>query len=141
MILIKGRKVAFEMTSGKTIRARPNYAIIHDPEGQSLPYCNVLIGPYQKTKTPVELTSEAKKYFGSGYPGTAAFVDFPRGPWKSLGAVRTIYYERTHGSQNEGRYFHPFDEKQTVTLSRCGSFYRLELPKGCVVNWRGFVYP
>jgi hypothetical protein len=150
-ILIKGQKVTFQMADGRNIVAPARAGMMHDPEGQAIPYCQILVGPYQKTNKPVELTSEARNYFGSDYPGRAGSVDFPAGPWKPLGEVRQILYQRTPGSRHEGNYFHPFKKKSSwgmsfkqaeyPTLSKCGSFYRLELPSGCTVNWRGFVNP
>jgi hypothetical protein len=139
MILIKGKQVKMEMANGKIVRAPASYGIIHDPDGSQLPKCFVFIGPYKTSKKPVEMTGDAKSYFGSDYKPTSAVVDVPRGPWKSMGDVVQIFYKRP--GKYAGKYFHLFDKRTTVLLSKCRNHFRLELPGGCIVNWRGFVYP
>ena len=140
MILIKGRAVAFEMADGREIVCPRSYGMIHDPEGRDLPRCAVFVGPYTRTKKRVDLTDSAADYFGSGYDACQAEIDVPSGPWKSQGEIAQIYYVRT-GISHAGSYHHRFAESATVRLSRCRSFYRVDLPRGCVVNWRGFVDP
>jgi hypothetical protein len=139
MILIKGKEVRCEMSDGSIFHPPARYGLIHDPDGKQLPKCYVFIGPYKTSKKPVEMTSDAKSYFGSDYKPTGAVVDVPDGDWHPMGDVVQIFYKRE--GKYKGKYFHLFAKRTTVVLSRCKSHFRLELPSGCIVNWRGFVYP
>jgi len=147
-ILIKGDHVRFEMTDGSMVTLPEAHGIIHDPEGYQLPYCDVYFGPFETTRQRVELTKKAKAYFGRGYEGNRAIVDVPiEGPWEPIGESIQIFYKRR--GKDTRKFYHP--KKQPVRLSRCtarvaregasGTFYRLELPNGCVLDDRGFVWP
>jgi hypothetical protein len=46
-----------------------------------------------------------------------------------------------HDFKGESSWVWIIKKKTPVTLYRLGRFYRLELPSGCKVNWRGFVTP
>jgi hypothetical protein len=167
MIKIKGKDLRFELggtkpnpehdekhkdqrlfSDSKILKLPPTHGIIHDPEGTSLPRCLVFFGPYKTTQTRVSLDRTARKYFGSSYPAVAASVDIDvHGNWVPLsGPVVQIWYlRRGHvgvKGPHQGRFFHPFKSvSPPLTLSRCGRYYCLELPDGCIVNDRGFVFP
>jgi len=139
MILIKGKDVKCEMADGSVFHAPVSYGIIHDPEGKQLSKCVAYLGPYRTNKKPIEMTSDAKQYFGSDYDARSAVVNIPDGEWKPMGTVTQIFYKRP--GKYEGKYFHLFNKNTKVLLSRCKNHFRLEMPNGCIVNWRGFVYP
>jgi hypothetical protein len=154
MIVVKGSNVKFELTrpagapsatknphkiAGKVISLPAAYGIIHDPEGEHFDRCECFFGPYKSTQRKVEMTSKAKAYMGPSYPARFAVVDVPRGPWNSVGEVAQIFYRRP--GRYSGKYFHPFKDGYAPTLSKCGRFYRLSLPGGCIVDDRGFVFP
>jgi hypothetical protein len=141
-VLVKGYKVIFKMKDGSRITARSSYGIIHDPEGQVYDRCTVYVGPVVHTKRrPNAVTSKAKRYYGSKYQPHVVQVEVPtHGPWKPCGEVVEILYERTKGSQYEGKYFHIF-KRFSPKLLKCKSYYRLELQGGCIVDDRGFVFP
>lgn len=146
-LVIKGDHVSFELDNGRIVRLPSSYGIVHDTRGTSLPRCNIYFGPFRKTDIPVYTPpSDARAYFGKRYVPRKAEVDVPTGAWNSLGNVVQIFYRRTPGSEHGGKYFHPFYKrayfnKQPLVLSRLKSFYRIELPSGCIVNYRGFVFP
>jgi len=140
-IVIKGSRVVFILSDGRKVRLPPSYGIIHDPEGTSFSKCEVFFGPYRKTRRVAESPSrKARQYFGPKYTPKEAIVDVPKGPWKSVGEVVEILYERTKGSQYAGKYFHPF-KSFAPELSKSGRHYRLALRNGCIVDDRGFVFP
>ncbi len=140
-IIIKGSKVVFILSSGRRVRLPPSYGIIHDPDGKSLPRCEVFFGPYRKTKRVANDPSrKARQYFGTNYVPREATVAVPDGPWQPVGEVDEILYERTKGSKYAAKYFHPF-KKFSPELSRSGRYYRLALKNGCIVDDRGFVFP
>lgn len=146
MILIKGHSVSFEMADGQWIKVPKTHGIIHDPDGHQLPKCVVYVGPYTTNKNRFgkgqerHLTKDAEQYFGPDYVGTGAWVDVPVGPWSPKGESVQIRYYRT-GTKYRGKYFHMFETRTTTVIASCKRFYRIELPGGCIVNWRGFVYP
>lgn len=140
MILIKGRRVQLEMADGRWIVPPARHGIIHDPDGVQLPKCSVFVGPYTTTRTPAPMTRDAEAYFGSDYQAVSAVVDVPKGPWALVGEAVQIRYDRP-GTKYRGKYFHFFEKRTTVQIFRCRRHLRVELQHGCIVNWRGFVYP
>ena len=136
MWLIKGRRISFEMDDGTTLELPVSHGMMHNPNKQSR--CRVYFGPFERSGESITKVDRfTTNYFGSDYKARAGYIDFPEGKWTHVGAVARIYYERP--GEFSDYYQHPF--KEPVPLSRNGSFYRLELPKGCVVNDRGFVSP
>jgi hypothetical protein len=140
-ILVKGTKVVFLMKDGSKIRPKASFGMIHDTEGEVFDKCTVFVGPYKKTRrTPKTIPSKATRYFGDQYQTHECIVNVPSGPWKPLGEVVQILYERTKGSKYAAKYFHIFKTK-SPRLSKCGAYYRLNLQDGCIVDDRGFVFP
>ena len=140
MILIKGKNVSFEMADGRWLHLPKGYGIIHDPDGSHLERCSVYVGPYKVFSQRAKLTKEAEAYFGPDYQGMTAEVDVPLGPWSPIGEATQIRYYRP-GTKYRGKYFHFFEGKTPVRISKCKKHFQIELPGGCIVNWRGFVYP
>ena len=143
-VLIKGYGVKFERTAGKAIVLPYRYGIIHDPEGTILPPCNVYFGPYTISKRVVEAPSRAaREYFGRDYKLRYITVAIPSGTWKPVGEVAVLHYVRTEGSAHGGPYFHPIKQplNPSAPLTKNGRFYKIAMPDGCVINWRGFVFP
>ena len=140
-IVVKGSKVIFLMKDGSKIRPKSSAGIIHDTDGEVFDRCVVFVGPYKKTrKKPASVPSKATRYFGSQYQPHECIVNIPSGPWKYLGEVVQILYERTKGSKYAAKYFHVF-KSRSPRLSKSGSYYRLNLQDGCIVDDRGFVFP
>lgn len=155
MIIVKGEAVAFEMqrpagapearddpqnTYGRILKLPRNYGIIHDPDGEEIPRCECLIGPYTRTRQRANLTRLAKHYFGKNYPAVIVSVDRPqKSKWQMIGEVAQIFYERR--GKYAAKYFHPFKTGYGPTLLKQGRFYRLALARGCIVDDRGFVFP
>lgn len=141
-VLIKGSKVVFIMKDDSKIRPSSSSGIIHDPDGQAFDRCTVYVGPVTYTRRrPQSVPSKATRYHGRNYKHRIVEVQVPvDGPWKPLGEVVEILYERTRGSQYAGRYFHKFKQR-SPRLFKCKSYYRLDLQGGCIVDDRGFVFP
>lgn len=139
MIIIKGHDIHIQKEDGKWLNPPKSYGMIHDPTGTQLDKCYCYIGPYKKSNKHIDLNSDAKQYFGPSYTGIQVVVDIPKGPWVPVtNAVQILYRRR---GKYEGKYFHFFNKKTTVLVTRCKKHLRLEFPNGCIVNWRGFVYP
>lgn len=141
MILIKGSHVQFETKDGRRIKVPTRNGLIHDTEGTTYSKCKIYVGPYTKTRELIEPPKDAKDYFGKSYAVRRGTVNVPTNGWKLIDEIRQVFYLRTSGSRYQGKYFHLFDKRQVVLLSKSGKFYCLELPDRCIVNWRGFVFP
>jgi hypothetical protein len=139
VILIKGDAVAFETDEGKIVRLPRRYGIIHDPSGKQLPRCETYFGPYRTVGGHIEMTREAKHYFGRSYRPRKVVVDRPKGPWNPVANVVKIFYVRK-GAIAPGGFHHSF-RGAPLELAKSGKFYRLSLGNGCIVDDRGFVFP
>ncbi len=152
-LMIRGDVVSFEMKNGDVVELPGDWGIIHDPLGECIPRCELMLAPYRvvrrnASKLPQELADAASDYFGDKTPLYQADIDLPAGPWDRVGRVVRIYYDR-YGDL-EGPYQHPF--KQPVLLSRQKRAqvfpgghkvraYKLSLPNECVIDEHGFVWP
>jgi hypothetical protein len=138
------------MVDGYQYESPAGYGIIHDPDGESLPKCDVFIGPFKKSRRPAEMTRAAKAYFGSKYPGLQGSVNVPiDGPWTPIGETNQIWYRRGVDGRPalaKAPYYHPFYKRgrkaKALILHRGPrGFLWLSLPSGCILNERGFVWP
>lgn len=151
--IVKGRSCRFEMKEGRDVTCAG--AMMHDPTGKAWPPRSVLCGPIKRrlrTANDDELAGAGRHYFGGSYTAKVVEIDAPsRGMagWRYIGEVERIYYTRT-GRKNPGRYQHEFNRrgltqlvmgKKKVRLYRKGRFVRLELPRGAILDTRGFVHP
>ena len=144
-ILVKGGEVDLILVddeenylSGNTIVLPAGYGMCHDESGRNLPKCSLFFGPIQTTAERVsKLPKNAAQYFGGDYEGLKARIDVPSGKWNSVGRVKEILYYRP--GRYEGDWRHEFEVP--VALFRQGRWYRMQLPRGCVVTWRGIEKP
>lgn len=137
-ILVKGRDVRLVMTDGRVLRSPRSYGMIHDPSGTILSSSMVYIGPFRRSARDVDLDANGQEYFGSDYDARAASLTIPVGPWKDLGEVHQIIYDRDRGEYAANRpYEHVFS--RSPEASQAGAWRRLELPLGSRLNWRGFL--
>jgi hypothetical protein len=136
MWLIKGREISFEMDDGQKIALPKRYGMIHNPKQSTK--CVVYFGPYERAGESVtQMPRIASLYFGSDYDARGGYIDLPEGKWDRVGNVNVIFYDRP--GEHSDYYRHEF--KEPVPLSRNGEYWRITLPKGSVVNDRGFVSP
>lgn len=151
-LIQKGRNVEFLMKDGGSYRAKGS--MMHDPSGRFWPRSSVLCGSISASARKAlkeEITGEAEHYLAR--PPRMAQVNTPSRSlqgWEYLGEVVEIRYTRT-GNRKPGRYFHEFSKgtalatlvkgKGRVRLYRSGRWYRLELPRGAILDTRGFVWP
>ena len=140
-IKVKANAVMLEDMNGKLIRLPRSYGMLHDPEGTDFARCDVYFGPYKMTRAKAPMDSSAKWYFGRTYEAKGVRIDGLRldGPWKHVAGVRKIFYYR-RGVRAPGGFHHAF-HRSPLELSKCGKFYKLTLPGGCIVDDRGFVWP
>jgi hypothetical protein len=155
--IVKGRSCRFEMKEGPDVTCAG--AMMHDPTGKAWPSKSVLCGPIKQRlgrASDEELAGAGKHYFGGSYPARVVVIqtpnahDRPLTGWKYLGEVERIYYTRVGRKNGNVRFVHEFNRKgltqlvmgkKKVRLYRKGRFVRLELPRGAILDTRGFVHP
>lgn len=131
-----GRIIPYIMSVPQT------YGLLHDPDGEALTKCEVYVGPYQTISSRAQMSETAKRYFGTSDRRQPIRVTIPAGPWRFEGDAVQIFYQRPAGRRRAifmGRYFHPFN--RIIRVYRCGQFAFLDMPRGCIINERGFVSP
>ena len=144
MIIVKGDEVSFvRADSARAIRLPATYKMVHDPDGESLPKCEVYFGPVTMTRAKAKMTSAASQYLGRKYEGRLARLNPPSGGWKPAAQVSMIHYRRWGHRGVDGpreMFKHPF-KGSPLTLERSGRFYRIALGRICFLDDRGFVFP
>jgi hypothetical protein len=144
---------------GKKRLLCPRGAMIHDPSGKHWPKCSLLIAPMgrggRKAK-PEEYEGAPKHYLGRTYQAKIVELEFPSasGDWETIGKIDRIDYVRG-GTKAPGGFTHKMNAprgvykvthflkggRADVTLRKSGSYYRLDFPRGCILDDRGIVYP
>lgn len=153
-----GRDVAFVMRASKReIEAkRKRDGMLYDASGKDWPKNSLLITRFDQGDEEVD---EGKDYFGRKTPVFAGGLDLSSewrelDGWRELGEVKDIFYHRV--GKYEGPFVHEFNKprgiwrllwpftkaagKPAILYSRKNAF-RLELPKGALVDNRGLVVP
>jgi hypothetical protein len=144
MLIAKGYKVTVVLESGRHVTAPAAYALLHDPAGRDWPRCSALVAPFRKGGGEIR-NREAESYFGSRpREGSVSVPPRALSVWRRVGAAVQILYSRRRPGNlpaaHKADYEHPFKEGK-ATLYRRGRELRIELGRGCVWNWRGFVTP
>lgn len=129
------------MDGGGTIRPR-GAALMHDPTGRHWPKTSCLIASFNRTGKPLSKpTDEATAWATDPSFVKMGAVDTPSRTldgWKFLGRVERIDYTRK--GAHADMYTHEFKSPHP-RLYRKGNVLRLELGRGAVFSWRGFVTP
>lgn len=154
-LLCMGREVAF-VVGRKEISAPKRAGMLYDASGTHWPSCSLLIAPFEQGTEEVDAGHD---YFGRKATVFEGHVKLPRRrleEWNELGEVKEIFYDRA-GTKHPGFFRHEFHKprgiyklvflikgkaaKQPAVLYKLGDCFRLELPKGCIVDDRGIVLP
>lgn len=154
-LLVRGDVVSVVLDDGRTVEFPETWGLAHDPSGNCIDKCEVLVTPYTITnkssvRLPQDIYDAALDYWGEGYEMKSGIVELPRGPWDRVGRIVRVYYDRY--GELASPYQHPFkDIAETVVLYRqrrpqrygrsSHKSYRISLPDGCVINAHGFVWP
>lgn len=157
-LLCRGTRVSLKLEDGSSLSFEG--AAMHDATGRAWPKCSVLIGPFPREgarqATEEEMKGAPRQYLGRTYRGKVSqpFDLPPRGlaAWTKVAVVThaTIFYTRG-GTKYPGRYRHTMNKGRWIidlvkgegraTLWRHGRYHRIDLPKGCMLDDRGFVWP
>lgn len=151
MLVAKGFAVTITLENGRKVRGPAGGELLHDESGDDWPACSGLIVNFTKTgKKLPEDDAISQKYFGlSGYTIRQGKVRLPPRDlreWHRVGPASRIDYSRR--GEHSDRYTHPFEsggfwlwKTDLPIVFRRGKSLRIELGRGCVWNWRGFVKP
>lgn len=143
-LVLKGDLVRVQLGDGGLVELPDEWGLLHDTEGRLVDKCTFLVVPYTRdmlartTLTRDEL-SAARNYFGKDAELARATVEIPSALWQRLGDAVVLYYARK--GRRKGRYRHRFKVPCPFFAHQHGLAYMLELPDGCVVDARGFVWP
>lgn len=143
----RGNVLSFEMADGSVVALPDDYVMVHDPTNRhvrscTLALCKCAFGAQPPHSLDPIMRGEAEKYFGSGAELMYAMIDLPDGPWKLVGDVAQVFYDRQ--GMYDDSWFHPYKRtKPPVQLFRNEdeTGYLLSLPDHCEVTERGFVWP
>ena len=142
-VQVKSTRVQFESSDGRRIKLPSGYGCVHDPSGHKLPRCTVYFAPFSLTGRPAKMDLYDRKWFGADYKGVQAIVDVDASRWEPVARVTKVFYLR-RGARAPFGFHHTFEVKNLeLSKGRVGrsTVYKLELPYGCVVDDRGFVFP
>ena len=152
-LIAKGRACRFDMKDGSSISARGG--MLHDPSGRYWPRNSILIGPFRPRRRKVtdeEYRGSAVDYLGRRHKAYVGSIDTPPkslAGWTYEGEVETLWYTRG-GTKARGRFYHDVNGhalstaikgRGKIRLYRRGRFYRLQLPRGAILDSRGYVWP
>lgn len=152
MLLVKGTRVAFELADGGEVVVRASSGMLHDPEGTHWPRCSFLVVPYDRAPGLEGESKKAREYFGQNaviLKGQVTPVPRALSAWERWDAVTRIWYTRW-GTKYRGPFKHPFGKrgitsilfgKGWAVLYRRGDLLRMQMPKGCILDDRGIVWP
>lgn len=151
MLTAKGYAVAFKLAEVRNlVRAPRSYALLYDPSGEDWPKDDVLVAPFSPLRGEVQ-DDEAERYFG--YVPRKGKLHPPSRNlknWIKLGEVDAIDYTRP--GENAGDFRHDFAVGDAgglyylfpgvkPVLYKQTRMLLLHFQDGCVINWRGFVWP
>jgi len=146
-------RVLFVLHSDREVEPPAEYALLHDPDGEAWPKCSLLVGAFKRARRAYDQKDVAAvDWFGKTHKLSEGDIDLPPrelSEWKALGDIEWIYYWR-RGNKHRGDFKHKFGKWQPMvfwkspgraTLYEHEKWLRVELSKGCVIDWRGIVYP
>jgi hypothetical protein len=144
---VGGDRVALLFTDDSVLELPAAYGWMHDPDGKDWPKCSLLIGPFKRTGKPLDAPRAARSFLG--HRTLAGRTDLPARAlegWDNIGRVVEILYTRHGDHANDfkhgfasGWWF--WKKPRPVPAYQRGSFTRLELGRGCKIDFRGLVSP
>jgi hypothetical protein len=153
-MLIRGDCESLVLVDGRRIDLPPRWGLVWDETGRLIDRCTIVITQYEVRATGVRKSVHAmgkvfEDYFGQGAELIEGSVDLPDGPWQRESDVARILYKRygkRTGSwltrfKRRGRWGHSFDPPAPLYRQANGDAFRLVLPRECVIDERGFVWP
>lgn len=154
-LVCMGRKVEIVLRDGREVKPDARVGMLYDESGEFWSPESLLIASFEQGS---EESAHGYGYFGKQAVVYEGHVDLPPEPldsWKKLGEVKEIYYDRA-GTKFPGFFRHEFNKprglykllflfkkaaKLPAILYQRGSAFRIELPRGSIVDDRGIVLP
>lgn len=127
------------------IKLPKSYVLVHDTVGSILSKCDLYVvrwrrnGSQEATK---DILDDAREYFVGEdereLPLSFGSVEIPEGPWTRIARVALIRYRRPGFAKP---FEHAYEPAVDVYDCMRPLAWRLPLPRGCVVDSHGFVWP
>ena len=150
--LVMGTLVSFKLRGRREVIDAPDrLGLIHCASGSEWPRCVLMVGPFQRgDEIPSsEVSLAARKFLRTDdyKPHEGSFTS-PRvdsDSWRVLGSLQKIWYLR----QGALDFYlkHEFKRRQFLvfpaetTLAKLGSWWKITMPRLCIINERGIVSP
>ena len=154
-LVCMGRQVEIVLRDGREVKPNARIGMLYDELGEFWSPDSLLVASFDQG---TEETTHGRGYFGKQAIVYEGHVDLPPeslGVWKKLGEVKEIYYDRA-GTKHPGFFHHEFNKprglyrllflfkkagKLPAVLYQYGDAFRIELPRGSIVDDRGIVMP
>jgi hypothetical protein len=150
VIVARGFRPKFVLSTGRVIVTRESVALLHDERGEDLPRDVVLVMPFRKLGRPLaNPPPEASKQIGNGHVPLEGRVRLPSIDvgWREVGQVKEVYYRRR--GEHQGLFRHEFGQRLfwrgplpvLYENARCcdGGALKLVLARGGTWTWRGAI--
>lgn len=160
-LICMGRDVIFVLRGGREISAhRKRDGMLYDESGYYWPRRSLLVAPFDQGRESANHVQKVRDYFGRKFDTFEGCVTRlpPRSlhGWRELGAIDQIFYDRA--GKYEGPFRHRFNSHRNLTQLLIGAIhrgaanspsilftngvcYRVDFPKGCIIDDRGIVLP
>jgi hypothetical protein len=149
-LVVLGNKVCFTNDDGsETLLKLPAHCcIVHDETGKRYDRCHVFfVAPAGRKRKAIDEADEravkrAEAYYGKGVELGVQDYDIPASEgWRKVGDFPRIEYYRYSEVVETGDYHHKWKSPMPVYQSKNGKAWKMPLPAGCQLSWRGFVWP
>jgi hypothetical protein len=140
MLISRGYRVAFELESGRMVRAGKGAEILHDPDGREWPDMSVLVSDFNRTGRPLKnVPDEARRQLGDGFDPKRGRVHVPPkrlSSWREVGpVVRVEYHRRGEHHAVEG-HEHEFGGGRLFSSPLPVLYRRVDVLRLDGVSWR-----
>jgi hypothetical protein len=143
MLISRGYRVAFELESGRMVRAGKGAEILHSESGAEWPEDSVLVASFKRTGKPLTTVPDAvRKQVGEGYDPKKGRITLPPkrlSTWREVGPVVRVEYHRRGEHHAPDGHEHVFGSGRIFSsplpvLYRRGDVLRLD---GASWDWAG----
>ncbi len=129
------------------------HLVVADNRGIVLPRCDVFFLPrvggtkrLDEANTHPDALAEAEDFYcDNGKCGDSdlgqSIIRLPKGAWDEVIETDWIEYYRWSMRVYSGKYHHGFKKPLTLYKNKSMQAWKLPLPDGCRLTWRGFVFP
>lgn len=154
-LVCMGRQVELVLRDGREVKPGARVGMLYDSTGTYWPATSLLVMSFDQGNAE---TAHGHDYFGKQARVLEGSVEPPPkslSSWTKLGEIEEVYYDRA-GTKHPGFFRHVFNKpkglykvlfmfkkagKLPAVLYQCETAFRIELPRGSIVDDRGIVMP